>query len=111
VLVEQQLELRMQQGDAAMANNYGMCHSRSEYVDGPDPERRRLLLRAWIEVPIEDRRLPIGREFFHMENEGGRLGYDPVPGREGRVANNEYENVDEDLADLFRAAQAKPLRG
>ena len=28
VLVRQQLELRMQPGDAAMANNYGMCHSR-----------------------------------------------------------------------------------
>ena len=50
----------------------------------PD-ERRRLLLRAWMEVPIEDRRLPIGREFFHMENEGGRLGYDPC--RAVRVAS------------------------
>jgi hypothetical protein len=108
VLVRQQLELRMQPGDAAMANNYGMCHSRSDFVDGPDPSRRRLLLRAWTEVPIEDRRLPIGREFFHMENEGGHLGYDPVPGREGRIAVNDYNNVDEDLANLFKAAQAKP---
>ena len=73
----------MQPGDASMANNYAMCHSRSDFVDGPDPERRRLVLRAWIEVPIEDRRLPIGREFFHMENEGGRLGYDLVPGPRG----------------------------
>jgi hypothetical protein len=108
VLVRQQLELRMQPGDAAMANNYAMCHSRSEYVDGPDPARRRLLLRAWMEVPLEDRRLPVGREFFHMENEGGHLGYDAVPGREGRIALNDYHNVDDDLADLFKAAQAKP---
>jgi len=108
VLVRQQLEMRMQPGDAAMANNYAMCHSRSDFVDGPDPDRRRLLLRAWIEVPIEDRRLPIGREFFHMENEGGHLGYDPVPGREGRIAINDYNNVDEELANLFKATQAKP---
>jgi hypothetical protein len=108
VLVRQQLELRMQPGDAAMTNNYGMCHSRSDFVDGADPASRRLLLRAWTEVPIEDRRLPIGREFFHMENEGGHLGYDPVPGREGRIAINDYDNVDEDLANLFKAAQAKP---
>jgi Taurine catabolism dioxygenase TauD, TfdA family len=107
-LVRQQVEVRMRRGDAVMANNFAMCHSRSDFVDGPDPERRRLLLRAWIEVPIEDRRLPIGREFFHMENEGGRLGYDPVPGREGRVAINDYNNVDEDLARMFRDAQAKP---
>jgi hypothetical protein len=108
VLVRQQVEVRMQPGDAAMANNFAMCHSRSDFVDGPDPERRRLLLRAWMEVPIEDRRLPIGKEFFHMENEGGRLGYDPVPGREGRIAINDYNNVDEDLANLFKAAQVKP---
>ncbi len=108
VLVRQQVEVRMQPGDASMANNYAMCHSRSDFVDGPDPGRRRLLLRAWTEVPIEDRRLPLGREFFHMENEGGHLGYDMVPGREGRIAINDYENVDEGLADLFKAAQAKP---
>jgi hypothetical protein len=108
VLVRQQVEVRMQPGDAAMGNNFAMCHSRSEYVDGRDPTRRRLLLRAWMEVPIEDRRLPVGREFFHMENEGGHLGYDPVPGREGRIAINDYNNVDEDLANLFKSAQAKP---
>ena len=43
-----------------------------------------------------------------MENEGGHLGYDPVPGREGRIAINDYSNVDDDLANLFKAAQAKP---
>ena len=108
VLVRQQVELRMQPGDAAMANNYAMCHSRSDFEDGADPEHRRLVLRAWTEVPLADRRLPVGREFFHMENEGGHLGYDPVPGREGRIAINDYDNVDEDLANLFKAAQAKP---
>ena len=111
VLVQQQVELRMQPGDASMANNYAMCHSRSDFVDGPDPEHRRLVLRAWNEVPVGDRRLPVGREFFHMENEGGRLGYDLVPGREGRIAINDYSNVDEDLANLFKAAQVKPKLG
>ena len=69
---------------------------------------RLVFFDAWTEVPIEDRRLPLGREFFHMENAGGHLGYDPVPGREGRIAINDYDNVDEGLADLFKAAQAKP---
>jgi hypothetical protein len=108
VLVQQQVELRMQPGDASIANNYALCHSRSDFVDGTDPSRRRLVLRAWNEVPIEDRRLPIGREFFHMENKGGHLGYDAVPGREGRIAINDYDNVDAELAERFRAAQAKP---
>ena len=108
VLVRQQVEFRLEAGEASFANNFAMCHSRSDFEDGPLPEQRRLVLRAWMEVPLADRRLPPGREFFHMENEGGRLGYDPVPGREGRIARNDYNDVPEDLANLFKAAQAKP---
>ena len=61
-----------------------------------------------MEVPREDRRLPMGREYFHMENRDGRLGYDPVEGRDGAIAQNDYKNVDAALADMFKAAQAKP---
>jgi hypothetical protein len=110
VLDRQQLEMRMERGEAVMANNFAMCHARTSFVDGPDPTKRRLLLRAWMEVPVEDRRLPIGRQYFHMENKGGRLGYDPVPGRDGKIAANDYKNVSPELAELFRATQAKPAR-
>jgi hypothetical protein len=108
VLVRQQVEFRLEPGEASFANNYALCHSRSDFVDGDRPEQRRLVLRAWMEVPIEDRRLPQGREFFHMENQGGHLGYDLVPGREGRIARNDYNDVPEALANLFKATQAKP---
>ena len=108
VLVRQQVEVRLERGEAAYANNFAMCHSRSDFVDGDDPSKRRCYLRAWMEVPLEDRRLPIGREFFHMENEGLRLGYDVVPGRDGAIARNDYANVNDELAGLFKAAQAKP---
>ncbi|HXC39078.1 MAG TPA: TauD/TfdA family dioxygenase [Burkholderiales bacterium] len=108
VLFEQQLEIRMEPCEASVANNFAMCHSRSNYVDGPLPEQKRLVLRAWTEVPAADRRLPVGREFFLMENAGGRLGYDPVPGLDGSIARNDYSNVPEDLAQMFKAAQAKP---
>jgi hypothetical protein len=108
VLLEQQVEFTLARGELVLGNNYAMCHSRSDYVDGPDPAKRRLLLRAWTEVPRADRRLPLGREYYHMENKGGGLGYDPVPGRRDRIAGNDYSNVDENLANLFKAAQAKP---
>lgn len=108
VLVRQQVEVRLESGEAAVANNFAMCHSRSDFVSSTDPKKARCLPRAWMEVPIADRRLPLGREFFHMENAGGRLGYDVVPGRDGSVARNDYANVPEDLANLFKAAQAKP---
>jgi hypothetical protein len=61
-----------------------------------------------MEVPIVDRRLPLGRELFQMDNKDLRLGYDVVPGRDDRIARNDYINVDDKLADLFKAAQAKP---
>jgi hypothetical protein len=108
VLVRQQVDVRLARGEAAVANNFSMCHSRSDFVDGDDPSNRRCYLRAWMEVALEDRRLPLGREFFHMENKDLRLGYDVVPGRDSKIARNDYVNVDDDLANLFKAAQAKP---
>ena len=53
----------------------------------------------------------IGREYFHMENKDLRLGYDMVEGRDGTIARNDYKNVDPALADMFKAAQAKPKVG
>ena len=108
VLVEQQVEFRLESGEAAVANNFAMCHSRSDFVSSTDPKKARCFLRAWMEVPREDRRLPIGREYFHMENKDLRLGYDVVEGRDGTIARNDYSNVDAALADMFKAAQAKP---
>lgn len=111
VLVDQQVEFRLESGEAAVANNFAMCHSRSDFVSSNDPKTARCFLRAWMEVPRKDRRLPIGREYFHMENKDLRLGYDPVDGRDGRIARNDYANVDTALADMFKAAQAKPQVG
>jgi len=108
VLEHQQIEFQICAGEAYIANNFAMCHARSEYVDAADPARRRLLLRAWTEVPSEDRRLPEGRDYFHMENKDGRLGYDRVPGRAEKLSTNEYVNVSSDLAEMFKAAQRKP---
>ena len=110
-LVRQQIEFKLASGEIMLANNYAMCHSRSSFVDGDAPDQRRMLLRAWTEVPPADRRLPRGREFFHMENEGGRLGYDPVPGRDGRIAVNDYNDMPEELAKLILETQVKPTVG
>ncbi len=110
VLIRHQVEFRLESGEAVIANNFAMCHSRSDFVSSTDPKRARCFLRAWMEVPTADRRLPIGREYFHMENVDGRLGYDVVAGRDA-LAKNAYANVDDKLAEMFRAAQAKPKLG
>ena len=109
VLVRQQVEVRMQPGDAAMANNYahvplavglrrrprsGTPSAAAAGVDG-GPDRGPPAARSAASSSTWRTRV-------------ARSGYDPVPGREGRIAINDYNNVDEDLANLFKAAQAKP---
>lgn len=47
------------------------------------------------------------RVLSHGE-QGWAPGYDPVEGRDGAIAQNDYKNVDAALADMFKAAQAKP---
>ena len=109
VLVEQQLEIRAASGEMSIANNYAMCHSRSSFVDGRTPDKQRLVIRCATELAPWRKRLPmhLGREFDYMENEAGRAGSDPVPGREG-VAKNDYEAVPEALANMIREKQRKP---
>ncbi len=42
---------RQEPGDFFFVNNFVNFHSRSEFVDYPEAERRRLLLRIWLSVP------------------------------------------------------------
>jgi hypothetical protein len=41
----------LQRGDMQFLNNYVVLHSRTEYEDFPEPERRRHLLRLWLSLP------------------------------------------------------------
>ena len=85
VLVQQQVELRMQPGDASMANNFAMCHSRSDFVDGADPERA-ATRAAGMERGARSRIAACrsGASSSTWRTRAADLGYDPVPGREGR---------------------------
>jgi hypothetical protein len=38
----------LQQGDIQLINNYVVMHSRTEYEDWPEPERKRHMLRLWL---------------------------------------------------------------
>ena len=89
----------------AVANNFAMCHSRSDFVSSTDPKKARCFLRAWMEVPLRIGACRIGREYFHMENKDLRLGYDVVEGRDGTIARNDYKNVD---ASTGRHVQGRP---
>lgn len=44
------LSMDFQPGDIQVLNNHLILHSRTAYVDGPDPAQRRELLRLWLTV-------------------------------------------------------------
>jgi hypothetical protein len=51
------LEMDLEPGDVQLVHNHQLLHDRTAFVDDPDPERRRHLLRLWLCPPV-GRRLP-----------------------------------------------------
>ncbi len=47
-----QLEMTLEPGDLQFVNNYAVLHSRSSYEDWPEKERRRYLLRLWLNTGL-----------------------------------------------------------
>lgn len=48
LIAELQLDIDFEAGDIQFLNNYVILHSRTEFEDHPEPERRRHLLRIWL---------------------------------------------------------------
>lgn len=48
------LDMDLQEGDMQLCNNYTVLHSRTEFEDFPEPERRRHMIRLWL--TFRDRR-------------------------------------------------------
>jgi hypothetical protein len=74
-----QFETRLEPGEASFVNNYAIMHARSEFVDWEEPEQKRLMLRLWLDA--ERNRRPVVPEIHIYENQDGRSGIDPQPGR------------------------------
>jgi hypothetical protein len=72
------LHMDFQPGDIQFLCNYSTLHSRTEYEDWPEPERKRHLLRLWIS--LDDGR-PLPEHFGRGVTAGlaGRGGIPPVP--------------------------------
>ncbi|CAN7768118.1 TauD/TfdA family dioxygenase [Pseudorhodoferax sp. LjRoot39] len=45
------LDMSFELGDMQWLNNYVVLHSRGDYEDWPEPERKRHLLRLWLRTP------------------------------------------------------------
>ena len=84
-------ETRLEPGEASFLNNYAIMHARSEFEDWADPLKNRLMLRLWLDAERKAR--PVVPTIHIYENEGGRSGIDPQPGRLPAVAS--YRTPDE----------------
>jgi TfdA family taurine catabolism dioxygenase TauD len=45
------LDMDLRPGDVQLINNYTVLHSRTEFVDGPEPHQKRHMLRLWLKFP------------------------------------------------------------
>jgi hypothetical protein len=66
------LDTHFQVGDVQYVNNYSVLHSRTDFIDFDEPERKRLLVRLWL-------RAHLGRE---LPDAFDRL-FGPSPTRDG----------------------------
>jgi hypothetical protein len=53
------------QGDMQLLNNAVVCHSRGDFEDWPEPERKRHLIRLWLTDPAGRPMIPGLREMTH----------------------------------------------
>lgn len=66
------LDMHFEPGDIQLLNNHVMYHGRTSFVDHPEADRKRLLLRLWLAVP-GSRPLPQGYEAVFGSIEPGAM--------------------------------------
>jgi TfdA family taurine catabolism dioxygenase TauD len=63
------LDMDLQRGDIQLINNYTILHSRTGFVDGPEPHQKRHMLRLWLKFATP---WPLGPDF------PSHMGYKPA---------------------------------
>ena len=48
---EHHADMEFRRGDIQILNNYTAIHTRTEFEDWPEPERKRVLWRLWLSIP------------------------------------------------------------
>lgn len=83
---ENRLAFFLERGDMIMINNYTVMHARTSFTNFPEPERKRHLVRLWLDQP-GFRNVP--PEFIFHEANG-------VPRREGQTATLNFKQLYKD---------------
>lgn len=69
---EMMFDMYLEPGDLQIINNYTMLHSRTQFEDHPEPERKRLLSRLWL-APIDSVQLPESWGYFYRSTAPGSV--------------------------------------
>lgn len=83
--------MMFQPGDVQLLNNHVMLHSRTEFEDWPEEDRKRHLLRMWLSVP-NSRELSDAMHVIYRDRRPGvvRGGF---PSRSGKIIYNTMQAV------------------
>jgi hypothetical protein len=73
---ENRVAFQLRRGDIVVINNYAVMHARTKFVNHPEPELRRHLVRLWLDAPADFRKIP-PLAFNHFATNG----VPPQPGR------------------------------
>ena len=71
---ELRLDIQFQPGDIQLVHNHTLLHDRTAFVDWPEAERKRHLLRLWLAAPGARPLPPIYAERYGSLEEGNRGG-------------------------------------
>jgi hypothetical protein len=71
---EMRLDMDLQPGDIQLLNNHTVLHARTGWEDHDDPQRKRLMLRLWLEPPNPR---PLAPEAGNVYGGGTRRGVPP----------------------------------
>ena len=80
---ENRLAFFLERGDMLVVNNYTVMHARTSFKNFPEPERKRHLVRLWMDAP-GFRNVP-GEYIFHEVN--------GVPKRAGKSASLNFKKL------------------
>jgi hypothetical protein len=104
--IKLQFEIKWDAGEIMFCNNFAMFHARSDFINHDNPEKGRCILRHWIEAPVAYRR-PFPKELHFVHNKDWGCGIDAVPGRDRKMARNEYLEMPPEVAKIIQEQQQR----
>ena len=95
------LTFRLEPGDMLLVNNYAIMHGRTAFEDYAEPERKRRLLRVWLDA--RDLR-PVPDEFNQMGAQNG------IPYQHGRSCSYDFQKLFREVDPRLLGSAARQSR-